>query len=444
MTFTSFLHLGSSRMARARLGYAQSRTLKGSPMIRSISTALAAGVLALGAMPAFAQNANLCGGVGATGQWLGGDEASSDISTSAQFIEQMALVLMRNEYVGLFSVSQDGQYRIEAQGRGGGDTVLDVRNAAGEIVASDDDGGGDAASRVETFLTAGTYCASMRSFDGSPLTAFVRAARIDQEPLTAGLGTTPPLDSTLPPSDVGNQGTGPCDLSIAQPLTLGQPVANSWNTQNVYSLRLDAPTAISLTAENPDADPILALYDPAGNWLAENDDFDGLNSRVDMVNPLPAGEYCIAINLYGDENLPITVTASAYDPLEVQMNLYARGDASPPLDGSYPISALGELATRLREDANVSGDATWYSFEVYEGGLVLVEAIAQGQGDPVLVMYDDLGRQVGYNDDSNGSLNSLLTVRVQPGTYLVAVRQLDSATQGFIRMVFERYVPARP
>ncbi len=75
---------------------------------------------------------------------------------------------------------------------------------------------------------------------------------------------------------------------------------------------------------------------------------------------------------------------------------------------------------------------------------MLVEAIDQGQGDPVLLMYDDLGRQVGYNDDNDGSLDSLLTVRVQPGTYLVAVRQLDGQTQGLIRMVFERYVPARP
>ena len=225
---------------------------------------------------------------------------------------------------------------------------------------------------------------------------------------------------------------------------LGQPVANAWATQNVYSLRLDAPAPISITAENPDADPILTLYDPSGNWLAENDDFDGLNSRIDMADPLPAGEYCIAVNLYGNESVPITVTAKEYDPQEVLQALYARGDASPPLDGSYPVEALGELQTRLRQDVSVSGDATWYSFDVFEGGLVLVEAIAQGQGDPVLVMYDDLGRQVAYNDDTDGSLNSLLTVRVQPGTYLVAVKQLDDSTQGFIRMVFERYVPARP
>lgn len=402
-------------------------------MIRPISTVLASGLFALAVAPAMAQDANLCGGVGENGQWLGGDEASSDISTTDSYIEQMALVLMQNEYVGLFNVSQDGDYRIEAQGRGGGDTVLDVRNATGDIVASDDDSGGDAASRTEVFLTAGTYCASMRSFGGSPITGFVRASRMDQEALTAGFA-----------AQVDNSVSGECDLNAAQPITLGQPVANTWTAQNVYSLRLDGPTSVSITAENPDADPILTLFDPTGNWLAENDDFDGLNSRIDMTQPLPAGEYCIAVNLYGDENVPITVTAKEYDAQEVLQNLYNNGDASPPLDGSHPVKALGELQTRLREDVTVSGDATWYSLDVSEGGLVLVEAIAQGNGDPVLVMYDDLGRQVGYNDDNDGSLDSLLTVRVQPGTYLVAVRQLDSQTQGFIRMVFERYVPARP
>ncbi|AGI69944.1 hypothetical protein OAN307_c45940 [Octadecabacter antarcticus 307] len=404
-------------------------------MIRPFSTALATSLFALVALPALAQDANLCGGVGANGQWLGGDEASSDISTSPAHIEQMALVLMRNEFVGLFSVSQDGDYRIEAQGRGGGDTVLDVRDASGEIVASDDDSGGDASSRAESFLTVGTYCVSMRSFDGSPITGFVRAGRMDQEPLTAGFAA--------PSNDVAN---GECDLSVAQQLTLGEPLANPWATQNVYSFELDAPAAVTITAENEAADPILTLFDASGNWLAENDDFDGLNSRIDMANMLPAGEYCVALNLYGDESLPITVTAKAYDAMEVQMNLYARGDASPPLDGSYPVAALGELQTRLRQDVTVGGDAIWYSFDIYAGGLVLVEAIAQGQGDPVLVMYDDLGRLVGYNDDSDeyGSVDSLLTVRVQPGTYLVAVRQLDNQTQGLIRMVFERYVPARP
>ena len=400
-------------------------------MIRAILKAIAASLFALAAFPAFAEDINLCGGVGTNGQWLGGDEASSDITTSQAYIERMALVLIQNEFVGLFSVSQDGDYRIEAEGRGGGDTVIDVRNASGEIIASDDDSGGDASSRAESFLPVGTYCVSMRSFDSSPITGFVRAGRLDQEALTSGVASSINEDDE-------------CDLSVAQTLTFGQPVANAWAEQNFYSFQLDAPTAVTITAENQDADPILKLFDVSGNLLGNNDDFDGLNSRIDMADMLPAGQYCVALDVYGDKNLLITMTANVYDAMEVQMNLFARGDASPPLDGSYPVKFLGELQTRLRQDVNVSGDAAWYTFDIYDGGIVLIEAIAQGQGDPMLFMYDDLGRQVGHNDDNNGSLDSMLTVRVQPGTYLVAVRQLEDQAQGLIRMVFERYVPARP
>lgn len=395
---------------------------------------ISAGALMLTALPAFAQDANLCGGAGANGQWIGGDEASSDISTAPDYMEQMALVLMRNEYVSLFTVSQAGDVRIEAQGRGAGDPVIDVRDASGNIVISDDDSGGGGASRAETYLNPGTYCVSMRSFDGSPMTGFVRVSRMEQAALTEGF---------VPATNDGYYG-GECDLASATPITLGEPMTNSIDATPYYSLTLDAPQAISLIAENENADPVLTLYDAQGNWMAENDDFDGLNSRIDMADELAPGQYCIALRALSDSSLPVTTTAKVYDPQEVLMTLYARGDAAPPMDGSYPVTQLGELSTRLRQDVNVGGDAVWYSIDVYEGGLLLVEAIAQGQGDPVLVIYDDLGRQVGYNDDANGTLDSMLTLRIQPGSYMVAVRQLDNSMQGFIRLVFERYVPARP
>ncbi|MEL6958591.1 MAG: ABC transporter substrate-binding protein [Pseudomonadota bacterium] len=398
-------------------------------MTHGMSKIALAGAFVLLAAPVAAQDANLCGGAGANGQWLGETEAGSDIATSADYLEQMALVLARNEYVGLFSVSEAGDYRIEADG---GDTVIDVRDASGVIVASDDDSGGNAHSRTETFLDVGNYCVSMRSFDGSPLTGMVRVSRLDQDDLTEGFESF----------GGGGFGTGECDLDAAQPLLLGQSATNSYSAQSMYALTLSAPTSITLTAENEEADPILILFDQSGNWLAENDDFDGLNSRIDMENPLNPGTYCIMLDLYGDESLPITVSAREYDPQEVLLNLYARGQASPPLDGSYPVTMLGDIPTGLDKRLSVGGDAIWFAFDVTEPGLMLVEAIAQGQGDPVLVMYDGVGNQVGYNDDAEGTLNSLLTVRVRPGTYLTAVSQLDRNTTGSIRIIFERYVPA--
>ena len=119
-------------------------------------SALAGSLLAMVAAPAFAQDDNLCGGAGATGQWIGGTDVASDISTAPDYMEQMALVLPRNEYVSLFTLSQPGDVRIEAAGQGGGDTVIDVRDAMGNIVISDEDGGGGVDSRAETFLQPGT------------------------------------------------------------------------------------------------------------------------------------------------------------------------------------------------------------------------------------------------------------------------------------------------
>ena len=130
------------------------------------STAIA-GLLLGAATPALAQD-NICGGFGDGGQWIGGDEASSDIATAGNYQEQMALVLGGNEYVSLFTLSEGTDVRVEAAGRGSGDPIIDLLDSTGGIILSDDDSGGNGASRAETYLEAGTYCMSMRSYDGGP------------------------------------------------------------------------------------------------------------------------------------------------------------------------------------------------------------------------------------------------------------------------------------
>lgn len=396
----------------------------------------AAGLVFAAALPATAQD-NLCGGVGDNGQWIGGDAATSDIATAPDFMEQMALVLLRNEYVSLFTVSEGTEVRIEAAGRGSGDTLIDVRDESGEIILSDDDSGGMGASRGEMFLGSGTYCVSMRSYDGSPLTGFVRVGRMEHEPLTQGLS-----GGMMPGGETCTADTPAMDLTgdvIAEDIT----ATNTIDGAPFYRFTLATTAPITLTAENPDADPVLTLYDSEGTLLAENDDFDGLNSRIDMQTALPAGTYCVGLRALSDAFQPVTLTLKAYDAEEVLNTLYARGEASPPMDGSYPVTNLGVIATRIREDAQVTGDTSWFAVEVEEAGLLLIEAIAQGNGDPVLVLFDDLGREVAYNDDFGGSLDSQITARVQRGTYMIGVRQLDESIQGFIRILAERFIPAQ-
>lgn len=392
------------------------------------STALTLATLGF-ATPALAQD-GLCGGTGANGQWIGGSEADSDIATTGNFQEQMALVLGGNDYVSLFTLSEGMDVRVEAAGRGEGDTVIDLLDATGSVILSDDDSGGNGNSRAETYLNAGTYCMSLRSYDGGPMTAFVRVGRLDQEPLTDGIEASS-----------GGGASGSCE--DATPLGgLGSMASASVNDTPYWSFTLDAPSAISITAENESADPVITLYGPNDYYIDENDDYDGLNSRIDVVDPLDAGTYCIAMEALSDDYAPVTVSVNAYDAAAALLSLYARGDAAPPLDGSIPVKDLGVLESRTREDVQASDDVTWFSIEVADSSLLVVEAIAGGNSDPWLVVYDDLGRQIGQNDDYGDGLDSLVMARVQGGTYIIGVRQYDGG-QGFVRLLAERYVRAQ-
>jgi len=418
---------------------------------------LASTALAGFALPAAAQS-GLCGGAGDSGQWIGGSEQSSDVTAAGNYMEQMALVLMGNEYVALFNVTSPTDVRVEAAGRGGGDPVIDLRDADGNIVLSDDDSGGEGNSRGEMSLTPGTYCLSMTSYDGSPMTGFVRVGRAEHEALTVGTGEPAPMPDPEPPVDdasdpapmPGGGGMcgdgsrdlagGPIDSSLMAGGTIGTASVDEVRS---WGFTLSAPAAVSITAENPSADPVISLYDASGGYYGENDDFDGLNSRLDMTSPLPPGGYCIDMEALNDTSLPITVTVTGYDPNAALITQYERGEASPPLDGSYPVQDLGGLGNRMRQDLNVSDISTWLSFDIDQPGLVVVEAVSNGIGDPIMVLYDDFGRLVAENDDYGGDLDPLVAARVNPGTYLVGVRQLNEGETGPVRMLFERYVPAQ-
>ena len=207
---------------------------------------------------------------------------------------------------------------------------------------------------------------------------------------------------------------------------------------------LDAPLALSLTAENQDADPVLTLYDGDENYIDENDYSDGLNSRIDVTETLPAGDYCIGLDALNDADLPILVTVSEYDPAAALMALVDRAEAAPPLDGTVEIADLGDLAARIRRDAQVTDKAMWFSVNVPEGGLMLIEAISvDGTGDPLVALYDDFGRQVALNDDYGDGLDSQVAARIGAGTYYIGLKEVSPDSQSFIRMGLERWVPAK-
>lgn len=424
----------------------------------TVKTAILGTACALAlAAPAAAQD--YCGGEVGTGAWIGGSQNASDIARADAFREQLALVLMGNAHVSLFELTEPAEVRLEAEARGAGDPLIEVLGPSGEIVGADDDSGGGTAAAALLPLEPGIYCLRTESYDNAPLTATVRIGRSEHEALTEGGANVPPAgapatDAAAPPETADEAAqtaaTGPCegaaalgpdpaDPALAEGVTGTAPVGATAS----WRFTLGAPAQVSLRAENEEADPVLTLSHPSGEIIAENDDFDGLNSRIDLAQPLEAGTYCIGLQALSDPEAPVTVTLSAYDPEQATRALYDRGEIAPPLDGSYPVRDLGPVDGRLVADAQMApGTATWFSLQVQEAGLLLVEAIATASGDPTLTLFDDVGREIAFNDDYGQNYDSQIAARVFPGTYLVALTDL-SDTGPLLRLVAERFVSAR-
>ena len=390
--------------------------------------------LLLGSATALAAQ-DYCGGLGAEGIWIGGAEASSDLSGAAMFQEQMALVLDGGEYAALFTLSSPTDLRIEAAGRGGTDPVMDLFDQTGTLVATDDDSGGNGAARIEALLEPGLYCAVVRSYANAPMTAFVRVGRIEHEPLTEGLsGEDISIDDSVRPCDAE---------TYAEALMFDVPGIASASEAPYWRFELPEGGPITITAENETADPLITLFDSDGNWIAENDDAVGLNSRLDLAEALPLGTYCVAVQALSDTTAPITLEIGAYDAEGAMRVQFDSGNIAPPLDGSYPVIDAGSVRTRLRQDAMIDNSTTWFSFDVPEYGLVVVEAIAAMEGgDPHLVLFDDLGRKITENDDIGSGLDSMVAARLNRGTYLFGVKDIASSAPVPVRLVLERFVPA--
>lgn len=422
-------------------------------MVSALATTAA---LALSAGMAQAQAVS-CGGVGATGQWIGGDAETSDISTSEGPLTVTAQPIpFDGNVVSLFAVSEQGEYRIEAQPVGDGDSVIELYDEAGSLVITDDDSGGGWASRAETALEPGNYCMLTRGFAGGSLSSDIRVGRLDHETITSGLtggffgggggslfvGVDPCTNETAA-TPLGN---GPLDAALADG---GVSAVNTINGAPYYRFTLNSPQTISVRAENPSADPYIYFFDGNGTLLAENDDAQvggtwSLNSRLDFTNALQPGTYCIGMRALSNPDVPVTLSVVAYSQADALAELYATGDAAPPLDGSYPIVDLGVLPARSVRDAQISGtEASWFAMDVPEAGALVINAVEVTNSDPVIILYNDLGQEIAYNDDANGTLNSEIVARVNAGRYLLAVRQYSENYTGIIRIATERYVPAQ-
>lgn len=406
---------------------------------KAFLSALSAALIS-SASASYAQSAaEACGAADA--EWVTGSSDTADLSFVPFPMDAEVLASGEMRAVRAFRVSAPTFARIEARVDGfTGDPTLTLIAENGLEIDFDDDSGGALNSRIEAELQPGTYCAAVAGFGTETFTAALRIGRMEHDAITEGSVLVEDPTCT-PETDAILVSDGSANALLSSGAFSNSAGAGS---APFYRFTLSETLPITLTAQNPAADPVLRLFNDDGMEIAMNDDFDGLNSRIDLDQGLAAGTYCVGITALGDDTVPITFTLEAYNEESFLSALYDRGDTAPPLDGSYPVEDLGTLQTTIRRDLRITPTATWISFEMPEDGLALISAVSLTDGDPFVRLFDEFGREQGVNDDSGDDLNALLPARIGRGTYLLAVTDLGAEDGNMrTRVVIERYVPAR-
>jgi hypothetical protein len=158
---------------------------------------------------------------------------------------------------------------------------------------------------------------------------------------------------------------------------------------------------VTITVAGGDAfDPVLQVVDADGTVVGENDDADGLDSRLSLILSTSddldvrvrewngdAGDYTVTV-LRGDEVVGIS-----------------------PLDG-------GQLTVRTEVDGSVGeNQATAYRF-TGEGLPVTIKVAGLDDFDPMVRVLDEDGKELGVDDDGGGGVNARLEILVPGATHV--------------------------
>ncbi|MBY0567427.1 MAG: pre-peptidase C-terminal domain-containing protein [Hyphomonadaceae bacterium] len=206
-----------------------------------------------------------------------------------------------------------------------------------------------------------------------------------------------------------------------------------------YRLRVEQGRRYSLTLEGvPNAeglavDPVLSVYDAAGNQLAFNDDANGLNSALTYV---------------ASQSGDVFVEARAYSEGETgQYRLAVASTELPADDAGNDAGTRSRLniGRAVNGQLEYEGDVDWYRLSARTGTRYSVTLNGSGDpavGDTYLRVVDSDGNEIAANDDAEG-LNSALqfTVRENTEVFIEASAYANAYTGGYALNVTSERVP---
>lgn len=286
------------------------------------------------------------------------------------------------------------------------DPFLVLLDEDGEEVTVDDDGAGSLNAQISGFELPedGTYTIVVTSFSnrssGTPITGdYVLTLAAGDEPVVV-------------------QSDGD---EIAYGDIIEGELSN--NAEGVrYTFEGEMGDEVSITLESDDFDAYLILYDEDGNELTFNDDFGGsTDSRISGLLPY-SGSYTILVTSFNSVTTGVGVSG--------EYTLTLEGDGQQVVTGEIEIA--GQINSGDSRSNSVNNSmGIGYTFEGRAGDVVRI-ALTSNDFDPYLILLDPDGREIAYDDDGGGGLNSQIRNFELPedGTYTIVVSSFLTQADG--------------
>ncbi|MGB0262353.1 MAG: M10 family metallopeptidase [Henriciella sp.] len=240
---------------------------------------------------------------------------------------------------------------------------------------------------------------------------------LDNE-LNLEAGATSYASVFLADATVSNEiGDAAGDTSTTSSITVGSVATGTINVsgdEDWFAVELEAGVRYVVRMEgsgsNALEDPFVEVMDANGIQLVFNDDANNSRNSELAFTPETSGTYYLNVHAWEDSN---GVTSTGQYDLSIAVSQEIVGDTT-----TDAVLTIGETVTSR---IDFSGDEDWFAVELEAGQryeFTLQGTGADGLNDPFLEIMGADGQRLGFNDDSNGTLNStLFFTATQSGTY---------------------------
>ena len=285
-----------------------------------------------------------------------------------------------------FSVrpAQAGLVVVETSGET--DTYLEVFDASRTLISENDDGGEEYNAKLEIIAEAGrTYLYKLRCYDEDESGPYqIRAvfSSISAMELRPGAWV---------------QGT----------LREGE---EQW-----FSVR-SSQAGFLVVETSGHLDTFLAAFNASGPLIKDNDDGgEGLNARVE-ISVETGMTYYFKLSEFDNEGGSFQIRADfEFIPPDTERNTERSLAAVIRLGESVPVYWRSPSESR------------WYRYDISRPNTLFVVQ-TRGSSDTILALYDARGNLIEDDDDSGEGQNAMISIRLDPGTVYIEVREYEGRT----------------